>query len=1488
MTNYLSPYISYELSNEQKRMLNQSLDTLENCHIYKIFEIPKQVKPTAVEQCLTDLLTTHDILRSSFPYPIKHSISIHSAFPFTINYFTKTKTTWKSCINSFIQPFNLSQPPLWRAALIELKDDPGKNLVIIDVHPLIADEAAIDLIFHQLLQKHQSDHCSYTAKSYSDYIDDSSDETAVISSYGNAVCPLTVYAGDNLDAASSSSCFSFEFGKELAENVQTYVQEEKLSLESFLFSTLHKLWAQYSLHDELIIDYLQNNRTEAYRYTIGNFSRQISVASKQQGDEKFIDFAKRNESVLNQHNGKIEALQNRQKPKIAFSLGLQNLDISCRQLLYIDTLTEYALHWKAASLENKIFFTITYDEKIFSHEIISRMSQHYMQAVKSSIEKPDILIRDINILTYMEKDVIFNKFNPAGEKEENRIITQVFEERAGAYSNHIALHDEYQEMSYKLLDGRSNQIGHYLKEQHKVKPDQLIGLLMEHVIERPLSVLSIWKAGAAFVPMDMDWPVKRKQHIIKSSSMQLILTTESTLRELIKTEDLSIYSCTLFCVDSGRLLQDHMEDQYIFLDKCSIEPVKTTLSINHLAYVIFTSGTTGEPKGVMVEHKGLTNLQKEIEIAMDITPDDRVSHFLNAAFDASIGEILMGMFTGATLYVVPKQAKADFLEAEKYLAENKITKASFSPSYLANMNPNNLPFLKKVTVGGEASMLPVVNKWRKTVDYVNAYGPTENTVVSSMKCYSKVLEDPSVISIGKPIANHQMFILDQHKNLQPVGVTGELYVSGIGLARGYLHNSEKTDQYFIDHPYMPGERIYKTGDLARLLPDGDVQLLGRIDHQVQLRGIRIDLSEIKKHLLEYAPVTDAAVIIEGEGDTAGLAAYVVATSPITSVELREYLEERLPLYMVPSIYIKIEKIPLTQNDKIDLKELKMHGLLLPTGKAYEAPVGETEEILAGIWEELLHLKPVSVLDDFFVLGGNSLQAAILTRKVHQMLNVALPVNDVFRFRTIRDLTEHVQKSEISTFSTIKPAEEGIYYPASSAQKRMFAMAQYNPESVHYNVPHLFMIEGTVNYTRIEQAFRSLLGRHEVLRTVFDMIDGELIQKIQSFESFALSIDTCSEGDIDKKVHAFIQPFNLQQDLLLRAGLLKIHEKQHLLIFDLHHIITDGVSGGILLEELMVLYQEEELQAPGLQYKDYAVWEQSVLLKEIRAKQGRYWLDKFQKPAPVLDLTYDYLRPPVSKFAGKRINVSLDCDLVQKMKEQAAETGSTIYMILLATYNILLSKYSGQKDITVGTAVAGRPHIDLQNMPGMFVNTLALRSFPNGSLSVRSFLEDVKKHVLEAFENQSYPFEELVQQLGLPRDVNRHPLFTAMFVLENMEMPPLTLPEMEIKRYDYTPECSKFDLTLIAEENHQTFQLGFEYNTQLFERETIDRMKDHFIRILESITTNLDQPISAVNMLTTAETKNLLSRFNPAETTYPTGKTLTDLFENQVRRTPDQT
>ncbi|QOS97403.1 amino acid adenylation domain-containing protein [Brevibacterium sp. JNUCC-42] len=1276
---------------------------------------------------------------------------------------------------------------------------------------------------------------------------------------------------------------AFTLDKDVSEGLTQLARHYSVTVNTLFQTIWGMLLQKYNNKDDVVFGAVVSGRPSeihGVENMVGLFINTVPIRIQKQANDTFSNLLKRvHESTLLSKQYEFVSLADIQTDA-GFSsqlldhiLVFENYPISEgsfeEEEFTMDSIktyekTSYDLNVMIRPNEDQLYIAFQFNDDVYSSESVKRLFQHLKQLAQAVITNPDGHIEEFTMITKEERKQILYEFQ--GKKVDfvkEKTLPELFEEQVKRTPEAIALRFEDQQMTYQELNQRSNQLAWTLRIKG-LKREELVGIMVQRSFEMIVGVLGILKAGGAYVPIDPEYPLERIQYVLEDSGTNWLLTTN-------QSEIPAIYQ--------GQVL--NLEDETAYHEKST--DLEIVNQAGDLAYIIYTSGSTGQPKGVMIDHCAVHNLHLSAGI-YGIDQGSQVLQFASLSFDASVGDIFHSLLTGATVHLVKKEQLLSGHAFMEWLDEVGITTIPFiPPSVLKELPYAQLPKLKTISTGGEVLPADLVKIWGENRTFLNAYGPTETTVDATIGHCEDMLDKPS---IGTPTVNKRVYILDQYGHIQPIGVPGELCVGGEGVARGYLHRPELTAEKFMDDPFVQNGRLYKTGDLARWLPDGRIEFLGRIDDQVKIRGFRIELGEIEARMIQAPSVKQAVVLARsGKQKQVYLCAYLVMDGDLQVSTLRKFLSQTLPDYMIPSFFIKVDKIPVTVNGKIDKKALPEPEKELELQTVYVAPTNPTEEILVQIWQKVLGIERVGIEDNFFDLGGHSIKAMMLASNIYKELKIDMPLREIFKHTTIKEMARFIDGRDEEEYVGIQPAENQEYYPVSSAQKRMYVIQQLEDQDrgTSYNMPSFYKIKGLVNTEKLEKVFQTLIDRHESLRTSFHMIDEQLVQKVHEKIIWKMEMKTVNAGEVQMLKDAFIQPFDVSTAPLFRASLLSVKKDEHILMIDIHHIVGDGVSTTILFQELMQVYQGQALPEVKIHYKDYAVWQ---LSQQDRLKESEdFWIQQFSGELPVLELPTDYLRPPIRRLEGEYVSQSLRDDLHENVKKFIKKREVTLYMVFLATYNILLHKYTNQRDIIVGTPVSDRPHPDVMSTVGMFVNTLAVRNQLDSEQTFEEFLVKVKNKMLEVYGHQEYPFEDLIEKVKVQRDTSRHPLFDTMFGVQNLETSNLELPDWAIEPLDIDWTNTKFDMSWMVFEADE-LEIGVEYSTSLFERETIQRMIGHFEHIIEQVIENPQLRLADINLVTVEEKVRILEEFNHKATAITYDQAIQERFEDQVKKTPN--
>ncbi|MBW4670971.1 MAG: amino acid adenylation domain-containing protein [Cyanomargarita calcarea GSE-NOS-MK-12-04C] len=1171
----------------------------------------------------------------------------------------------------------------------------------------------------------------------------------------------------------------------------------------------------------------------------------------------------------------------------------------------LSNITNFDLSLKLEETATGINGYFEYRPDLFKAETINRMVGHFQTMLAGIVANPEQGIAELPLLTANEKrELLVDLNNTAVDYPRNKCIHELFEEQVKRNPEAVAVVFAGQQMTYGELNTKANQLAHYLRSLG-VETEVPAGIYLERSLEMIVSVIAILKAGGVYLPLDPSYPLDRLEFMLFDAQVPVLIAM-SALKE-----NLPNHTAKVICLDSEKLAIAQQSPE---------NPINQTHPHN-LAYIIYTSGSTGKPKGTMIEQRSLVNAYLAWEDAYHLS-SKTTSHLQMASFsfDVFSGDLVRAICSGAKLVLTPRDFILDAPQLYGLMRQEKVDCAEFVPAVLRNLiqylkqTNQNLDFMKLLVAGSDSWYLSEY-KYIKSLcgsqtRLINSYGVSEATIDSSY--FETEVVDLSVdrlIPIGRPFANNQIFILDANMQPVPIGVSGELYLGGAGLARGYLNRLDLTQEKFVKSPftdYFPANqdtRLYKTNDKARYLADGNIEFLGRIDNQVKIRGFRIELGEIEALISQHPKIQGNIVIVREDvpGDRY-LAAYVVPlTGEITANEMRNFLKAKLPTYMMPSAFVILNALPLTPNGKIDRRALPAPDWNSLIEEAnFVAPETITEKALANTWCQILGLKRIGIHDNFFDLGGHSLLVSQLLAYCWQEFSVQLSVVQFFQAPTIAASALVIEQCQnqginISKYQVISRRDNQKSAPLSFPQQRLWFLEQLEPNRSDYHISQAVHLTGKLNTAGLQMALDAIVAHHEVLRTNYINENGNPVQVISPPSSVELSLFTPAEGETEVEIltQESQRPFNFSDGLMLRATLLQIAPQEHILLLVMHHIASDGWSMGIIAEQLKELYQAFSNNQPSplsklpIQYADFAVWQRQYLQGGVIKSASAYWKQQLADAPALLSLPTNRPRPAVQTFQGASQSFVLSSELTAALSLLSKTEGVTFFMTMLAAFDSLLCRYTGTEDIVVGSPIANRNRLEFEELIGFFVNTLVYRTDVSGNPTFRELLRRVREVAMSAYTHQDLPFEMLVEVLQPKRDLSYSPLFQVMFVYEedvsahNIELPGITSRPYRVKN-----NTAKFDLTLYLGQTPAGLECSWVYNTDLFDASTIERMTNHFQTMLEGIVANPDQTISQLPLLPTNELLQLLFEWNDNQINYSQDKCIHQLFEEQVERTPD--
>jgi surfactin family lipopeptide synthetase A len=1139
-----------------------------------------------------------------------------------------------------------------------------------------------------------------------------------------------------------------------------------------------------------------------------------------------------------------------------------------------------------------------YDASLFRLDTIQRLVGHWQVLIRAMAQDPECPIAQLPLLTPAEHQQLTDWRSSTVGYPEIPMHRRI-EALAAAQPDAIALSFCDQQLTYAELNHRANQLAHYLASQG-VGPGVAVAVCVQPCLEILVSLLGVFKVGGVYVPLDPTYPAERQGVIFADTQPQVLLTQSDLLPQLPPV------AASVLCFD-----RDGFSSPSSPLLTQPIDNPAPSIDLDRPAYLVYTSGTTGKPKGVMVSHRNLINYILVAQERFGFNAQDVMPAIARFTFSITMFELLSPLVAGGRLVILEREHILDFQRMVQTLQQ--VTVVHSSPSLMKKLLiyiqeqglEGQFPHLRHASCGGDmvsADLLETMKAVFHNAEIFVVYGCSE---ISCMGCAYPVVRDRPLTRsrVGQPFTNVSVRLLDQHQHPVPIGVPGEIWFGGAGVTLGYLHRPDLTQEKFVP---IEGDRFYRTGDLGRWDPEGNLEILGRNDFQIQLRGMRIEPGEIET-TLRQAGVREAVVmarqLVNGEQ---ALVAYVVLAPGQAIAPLRQTLQAKLPDYMVPALFVPLEAMPLTPNGKLDRRSLPAPAAVPSGTRPTEAvaPRTELEAQIAAIWARILGLESVSIEDDFFALGGHSLLATQVIYRLRESLQLQIPISQLFESPTVAELAGQLAPLVQSTPSqpqesrTIVPVSRQRDLPLSTSQTGLWFLSQLE-EGRTLNIPLGLRLLGNLNIPALEQSLSEIVRRHETLRTVFPLVRSAPVQRILSPVPLGLPIvnlEPLSAAEQEAKIHQLGQAaaqyqFDLAVDRPLHVTLLRLHATAHILLITIHHIAADGWSLAVLRRELAALYSAfaQGLPSPlselGIQYADFVHWQQQWLQGPWLTSQLAYWQQQLAGAPPILELPTDRPRPSSQSFNGSTAFFQLDATLTQGLRDLSQRTGTTLFMTLLAAFGTLLCRYSRQSDLVIGSPIANRPRSEVEPLIGFFINVLALRLDLTGNPDFLTLLQRVRRVALDAYANQDVPFGQVVDTVLPDRDRGYSPLFQVMFILQNSPAEVLQLPGLTLSSLHTESGTSQYDLWLMMEETPAGLEGEFEYNCDLFDATTLARMVDHFQTLLHAIVLDPAQPIARLPLLSGIEHQRMVQLGSQTERPYPS-QCIHPLFEAQVQRTPD--
>lgn len=1410
-----------------------------------------------------------------------------------------------------VRKFEFDKPSLFKVTVI--KTAPKRYVILLVSHHAVTDGWSFGVIVSKLqdyYNEYKNSGCISLEQEKVSFIDFTAwkqDKKNKEKEFwkkeldGSAILRLDTDAERSIKAVYPGRRLYFDLDRKLSEDIRLFAKDKNLTIFSTIMGAYQILLGRYTGQRDFVVGMAESGRDNlATTKMIGCFINSLGMRANIDIDstageflgkvrEHFYDIMAHKDIDIYECVEDIDIEQDYRYPVLFQTMF--NYENTPKTRFDFDGLS---MSQKGVDVCNALFDItlslfddgeaiggfIEYKSEIFSRKRIERMRDDLIGLIGNIIADPERKICEIPLVSPKQEAelIAYNhrtEFNP-------ETFIERFTKIASKYADNTALCYEEKSISYKELDERSGAVAEVLREREA--SGAMIGMFMDKSIEAVVALVGILKAGMVYVPIDTGYPDERITYIAQDAGIEVIITGalgDERIRECVpEIKD-------VIPIDSI------MSGEYS--DKGTGACDEIEISGEDTAYVIYTSGSTGKPKGVQVPHRGICNVIDEEKKLFDVKSDSRILQFASFCFDASVFEIVMALGNGAALYIVDKQ-KVIGNALSSYIKNNSITHICVTPSVLALTSPKGLDELETVIVAGEACPEELIDIWGRDHKFFNAYGPTEATIWTTTK---RCLPGEKV-TIGKPVTNTEVYVLDEWMNPVGIGREGELYIGGIGLSKGYLGREDLNKEKFVTKRFSNGyeTKLYASGDVVCLNDSGELEFKGRKDSQVKLRGFRIETDEIRNVAMECEGIADAVVGVTQKGETKTLYLVVKGGRDLVDTNgLKEHLKNKLPYYMVPAVINVIDSIPLTWNGKADLKAIENNLIFNAERREVQKPENEIQEKLAGLWKKVLETEDVGIDDNFFELGGHSLTATKLSNVISESFGKDFTTAMVFGYPTIREMEklfseEGEERSE--TISRIKRTEK---INLSPQQRQMWFAEQMGDSNGSYNIVMPIRLRGNLNVERLEESFKHVIRNNENLRTSFKNENGIPYQTIRSDFEFSLRqyyLMNFEGKDTDKPINSIIsavskQSFDLEKDLLIRGYLVYKGKDEYVLIVVMHHIISDGWSMELMTREIAGDYNNEgkgNIAEEKLSYIDYIYWLDER--KEATEKQKEFWKKTLSPDMEVVSLPTDYIRPDVQTHNGYTVTSELDKDLTSKIKAFCKDNKITTFMFMLTAFSVLLHKLTGNTDIPIGVPIAGRGKKETEDMIGFFVNTLVMRCSVDGADSIQKCLENARDVSLKAYENQDVSFEELVRMLVKKRDLSRSPLVQVMLNVQNPDGINFDLKGLEVRPYPIIQENTKYDLTLYVEEYFGKMNLRAVYNSDLFKQERMQEFMRQFATVTQTVLEKKNVKIEDISLIGD-EFINVLEEKNKRkkERNITATETLYELVEESISKYPDR-
>lgn len=1487
----------YALSMSQRRLLTAArMDKDQNAYnISAAYLLEGELDPAVLDAALSTLIARHEILRTVFlekDGDIKQQILPAAAVFFAIRQMDLSgsaggqETVKDLLVADAQQPFDLAKAPLIRARLMRIGE--RQHVFGFTIHHIISDGWSMQIVLKELLQLYNAyvkglpgalPPLRIQYKDYSEWERGQYNSQAFLKHQQywldrlKGDLPYLELPADHPRPAVKSfrgNQVSLLLPREVTQGISALAGKHRVSFFTALLTAVYTLLYRYTEQSDIIIGTAVSGRDHAdLENNLGFYVNTLAMRAQILPEDSFASLLRKMQDItLEAFNHQIypfdmliERLQiprdTGRLPLFEVMVVLQNAGIDAEGIGELDGLTaeEYAVENNTSKYDLLFNFTrvgdnllvrLEYNSDIFEHSSIERLQAHFRRLWQAVMMNEYEAVGRLDYLSDGDRQQLEAFNDNVSPYPRTATIHELFEEQAALHSSKTAVVFKEKKLTYAALNERSNQLAHFLRKQFHIQPDDLAGIMLPQSEMNITAIIGVLKAGAGYIPIDPSYPQERIAAMLMEAGIKVLITDTGLHDELSRS-----YRGPVLCMD---ILTADITGQPVY----NPEPITQA---GNIAYVMHTSGTTGQPKGVIIEHRSVVRLVRNTNY-ITIPPGSRLLQTGALSFDATTFEIWSMLLNGGELHLLPKAELLNTQLLKQKLIQDDIGIIWLTSSWCNQLIDTDITLfgkLKYVLAGGEKLSVTHMNRLSRaypSLTIINGYGPTENTTFST--CYRLERQYAGPIPIGKPLSNSKVYILDRQMQIVPVGVRGEICVGGDGLARGYLNRQDLTNERFVE---MEAGRVYKTGDAGRWLPDGTIEFLGRRDDQVKIRGYRIELDEIRHTLMRHEEIDNALVTTKVLGGEAVIIAYVMPEKPLG--DLKDFLRKYLPEYMIPFHIVPIPCIPLNTNGKTDFKALsaRLEAQLVapeqaPGPDGNGAPADETEEKLLRIWQQIFSRNTIGVEDDFFTLGGHSLKAVLMASYVSKELEVNIDLTDIFDNPRLKDLAMVIKAAAGTTYRDITKAPEQSYYELSHAQKRVWLSCQFAEEALTFHIINPVRFSGNLDVSALQRAFEEIIRRHESLRTTFVSVDGEPRQQIHPFDTFFSQIHAidltdpvCGKESIDKIIEEQgYMPFDLENGPLLRLILMKRTATDFVFLFMIHHIIADAWSMEVMVSEVAVLYNAFTLQkdpvlpALPIQYKDYACWQNDQLKQAAADRHRKFWKEHLGENIPRLELPADYPRPLHKTFDGSILHFSIDREVSNRLRETGHANHTSLFVTLLSSLYVLLYKHTGQKDVIIGLPSIGRKHKDLENQIGFYSNIIALRIAYAPDITFSDLLKQVRDNLLAAQEHDIYPFDRIIEDLALKKDPGRSFLFDVMAHMQGENIRGTETEELEnisLSPWETDLVTSKYDLTFSFREDRRSGRIHGDivYNTGLFNNSGVEKIVRSYMDLLQLISTN---------------------------------------------------